>query len=171
MDSFIRRIAQLGDDCLKKKSVRVEEITDEIKADVNEMLNFVVYGDHYGIAYPQLGKNLRLFVVNPKLMPEDYPPVFVNPELRGISQDLYYGKEGCMSLYGHSADNIERYAEIKVEYEDLDGNNYTVNTAPILSVVLQHELNHLDGVLIIDKCSRLQKDLILKKIKKIKKQL
>ena len=165
----IKDVKLYGEECLREKSIEIKEVTEEIKEDAKEMLEFVNQQRVFGLAYPQIGKNLKLFVVNSLLVPEEYSPIFVNPVLRSISPETVMFNESCLSFLGCMPIEVERYQTVKYTYQDLDGNDYEILAGPDLSFVLQHELDHLDGKLIIDRVSRLKKNMLINKFKKEKK--
>ena len=164
----IKDVKLYGEDCLREKSIEIK-VTEEIKKDAEEMLEFVNRQQVFGLAYPQIGKNLKLFVVNSLLIPEEYSPIFVNPVLKSISPETVMFNESCLSFLGCMPIEVERYQTVKYTYQDLEGKEYEILAGPDLSFILQHELDHLDGKLIIDRVSRLKKNMIIKKFKKEKK--
>jgi len=102
--------------------------------------------------------------------PDNRDPIFlINPELLEASEDLFKYEEGCLSLPEHYAE-VERPAKIKVGYLDRDGKRQELEAEDILATVIQHEMDHLDGVLFVDHISSLKRSLILRKLRKTKKQ-
>ena len=167
----IKDIKLYGEDCLREKSIEIKEVTEEIKKDAEEMLEFVNRKQVFGLAYPQIGKNLKLFVVNSLLIPKEYSPIFVNPVLKSISPETVMFNESCLSFLGCMPVEVERYQTVKYTYQDLDGNDYEILAGPDLSQVIQHEDQHLQGILIIDRVSRLKKNMLLRRLKKERKWL
>ena len=167
----IKDVKLYGEDCLREKSIEIKEVTEEIKKDAEEMLDFVNRQQVFGLAYPQIGKNLKLFVVNSLLIPKEYSPFFINPVLKSISPEMIMFNESCLSFLGCMPIEVKRYRTVKYTYQDLDGNDYEVLAGPDLSQILQHEDQHLQGILIIDYVSRLKKDMLLRRFKKEKKKL
>ncbi len=118
-----------------------------------------------GLAAPQVGVGLRLAVVD--LMPEDKPApiVLVNPEIVARSPELATREEGCLSIPGLYAD-VTRPARVKVRYFDQAGVKQEVEAEGLLSACLQHEIDHLDGVLFVDHLSILKRNMIMRKLAK-----
>ena len=122
-----------------------------------------------GLAAPQVGVNLRLAVVD--LMPDEIPAplVLVNPEIIRVSEDWAVREEGCLSLPGQYAD-VSRPARVKVRYHDQDGKVQEMEAEGLLAACLQHEIDHLDGVLFVDHLSALKRNMILRRLAKELKQ-
>jgi peptide deformylase len=122
-----------------------------------------------GLAAPQVGKLLRVAVVD--LMPEEKPTpiVLINPEVVASSEDLATREEGCLSLPGMYAD-VTRPARVKVRYFDPTGARREIEAEGLLSACLQHEIDHLDGVLFVDHLSALKRNMILRKLAKEQRQ-
>ena len=118
-----------------------------------------------GLAAPQVGHGLRLAVVD--LQPDDKPaPIhLVNPEIVGISEEIATREEGCLSLPGQYAD-VSRPARVKVRYRDLEGAAREIEAEGLLAACLQHEIDHLDGVLFVDHLSALKRNMILRRLAK-----
>ena len=112
----------------------------------------------------------RILVADVSRDPDNRDPIFlINPELLEASEDLFKYEEGCLSLPEHYAE-VERPAKIKVGYLDRDGKRQELEAEDILATVIQHEMDHLDGVLFVDHISSLKRSLILRKLRKTKKQ-
>lgn len=144
-------IVKFGHPCLRRKSVPLTEISPELKATVRQMFVLMYEARGIGLAANQIGLPFRFFVVNPTADPEhpEEELVFVNPEIirRRGSVD---GEEGCLSLpelYG----TVPRAEEIIVEAYDLDGHGFELECSDLMARVVQHENDHLDGVLFIDR--------------------
>ena len=122
-----------------------------------------------GLAAPQVGVNLRLAVVD--LQPNDAPApiVLVNPEVTRVSEDWAVREEGCLSLPGMYAD-VSRPARVAVRYHDLDGKPHDLEADGLLAACLQHEIDHLDGVLFVDHLSALKRNMIMRRLAKELKQ-
>jgi peptide deformylase len=118
-----------------------------------------------GLAAPQVGVGLRLAVVD--LMPDDKPaPItLINPEIVAVSEDLATREEGCLSLPGHYAD-ITRPARVMVRYVDAEGVRRELEADGLLAACVQHEIDHLDGVLFVDHLSALKRNMILRRLAK-----
>ncbi len=118
-----------------------------------------------GLAAPQVGSRLRLAVVD--LMPDNAatPIVLVNPEVVAVSQELATREEGCLSLPGQYAD-VTRPARVQVRYQDLTGARREIEAEGLLAACLQHEIDHLDGVLFVDHLSVLKRNMMLRRLAK-----
>ena len=118
-----------------------------------------------GLAAPQVGVGLRLAVID--LMPEDksVPIVLINPEIVARSPDLVTREEGCLSIPGLYAD-VTRPARVKVRYLDQGGIKREIEGGGLLAACLQHEIDHLDGVLFVDHISTLKRNMIMRKLAK-----
>jgi peptide deformylase len=122
-----------------------------------------------GLAAPQIGQALRLAVVD--LMPDDKPsPItLINPEIVAVSEELATREEGCLSLPGQYAD-VTRPARVKVRYHDEGGARREIEAEGLLATCLQHEIEHLDGVLFVDHLSALKRNMLLRRLAKELKQ-
>ena len=122
-----------------------------------------------GLAAPQVGTPIRLAVVD--LMPDDKPaPItLINPEIAAISDELATREEGCLSLPGQYAD-VTRPAHVRVRFQDETGARREIEAEGLLATCLQHEIEHLDGVLFVDHLSALKRNMILRRLAKELKQ-
>ncbi|WP_048860202.1 peptide deformylase [Acidisphaera rubrifaciens] len=122
-----------------------------------------------GLAAPQVGVSLRLVTID--LMPDNRPApmVLVNPEIVAASEATATREEGCLSLPGQYAD-VTRPAQVRVRYTDLDGVRHDVEADGLLAVCLQHEIDHLDGVLFVDHLSPLKRNMLLRRLAKEQRQ-
>lgn len=138
---------------------------DIVRALVPEMLAAMYAAPGIGLAAPQVGKGLRLAVID--LQPDDKPaPLYlINPEIVGLSEETSLREEGCLSLPGQYAD-VTRPAQVKVRYVDLDGSKREIEADGLLSACLQHEIDHLDGVLFVDHLSALKRNMIMRRLAK-----
>ena len=118
-----------------------------------------------GLAAPQVGVGLRFAVVD--LMPDDKPApiVLINPEVIARSEELATREEGCLSLPGQYAD-VTRPARVTVRYTDADGAKRQIEAEGLLAACLQHEIDHLDGMLFVDHLSALKRNMILRRLAK-----
>lgn len=138
---------------------------DTVRALADRMLATMYAAPGIGLAAPQIGEGLRLVVIDvqPKEAPD--PMVLVNPEIIAESAELAMREEGCLSLPGQYAD-ITRPARVKVRYLDLTGAKREIEGEGLLSACLQHEIDHLNGVLFVDHLSALRRNMILRKLAK-----
>ncbi len=142
---------------------------DLVRALVPQMLAAMYAAPGIGLAAPQVGQGLRLAVVD--LQPDDKPAPLhlINPEIIGLSEETALREEGCLSLPGQYAD-VTRPARVKVRYLDLEGSKREIEADGLLSACLQHEIDHLDGVLFVDYLSALKRNMIMRRLAKEQRQ-
>jgi len=139
------------DPVLRKVAEPIEVIDDKLRALAEEMIESMYEENGVGLAAPQIGESIRLVVID--TTPEERNPiVLINPEIVEKSRKKVAAEEGCLSLPGLSA-SISRPEQVTVEAQDLDGNEIVIEGDGLLARALQHEIDHLDGVLFIDKAS------------------
>ena len=145
------QIVQYGHPVLRWKSKPIQSINAELRSTVREMFDLMYSAKGIGLAANQVGLPFRFFVVNVTADPEqqDEEFVFINPRIRR-RKGATTGEEGCLSLPGLYA-NIERAEEIVVEAYDLDGEGFEMELDELPARVVQHETDHLDGVLFVDR--------------------
>jgi peptide deformylase len=138
---------------------------DAVRALVPRMFASMYRAPGIGLAAPQVGVGLRLAVVD--LMPDERnaPIVLVNPEIVATSAELATREEGCLSLPGQYAD-VTRPARVKVRYQDAEGVRREIEADGLLAACLQHEIDHLDGVLFVDHLSALKRNMLMRKLAK-----
>ncbi len=138
---------------------------EAVRALVPRMFAAMYAAPGIGLAAPQVGVGLRLAVVD--LQPDDKPApiVLVNPEVVAASEERALREEGCLSLPGQYAE-VERPARVKVRFHDLTGARQEIEADGLLAACLQHEIDHLDGVLFVDHLSPLKRNMILRKLAK-----
>ncbi len=138
---------------------------DAVRALAPRMLDAMYKAPGIGLAAPQVGELLRLIVVD--LQPEEKPApiVLVNPEILAASTELSTREEGCLSLPGQYAD-VTRPARVKLRYLDLGGARREIEAEGLLATCLQHEVDHLNGVLFVDHISPLKRNMLLRKLAK-----
>ena len=159
------------DPILKTKCSLVTSVDDTVLKLLNDMLDTMYSAPGIGLAAPQIGIKQRIIVVDCASKNEPPAPYrMVNPELVSLSEEKVINEEGCLSLPGHYAD-IERPAEVTVRYVDENENQQIIDVSGLLSVCIQHEIDHLNGVLFIDHLSTLKRNIILKKMAKAKREL
>ena len=156
----VQDIRILGDSALRVRCSEVEQIDDEVRQLVDDLMDTMYAADGIGLAAPQVGIPLRVFVYDVR-EPEIEPGVLINPrfvEAGGSIRDT----EGCLSIPGLN-EMVERYSEVVVEGLDRDGRAVRIEATDLLSRCLQHENDHLDGILFIDRLSPLKRKLLLNK--------
>jgi len=158
------------DPILRKKSVNLEKVDDELRGLLDDMLETMYSAPGIGLAAVQVGVLKRLIVIDISKEKDKKNPLFlINPEIISRSNKTSIYEEGCLSLPGHFAE-IERPAECHVKYIDYTGKEKEIKANGLLSTCIQHEVDHLNGILFIDYLSKLKKDMILKKLIKHKKE-
>ena len=165
----IKDIITVPDETLKKISEPVEKIGINEKKLIKDLLKTMYHSKGIGLAAVQVGILKRILVIDVSTKDEKKKPLsFINPTIKKISYETSIYEEGCLSI-PNTFIEIERPKICEVEYIDIDGKINHLKCDGLLSTCLQHEINHLDGKLIIDHLSKLKKDMIIKKITKIKK--
>jgi len=138
---------------------------DAVRALAPQMLAAMYKAPGIGLAAPQVGTLLRMFVVDIQKGDAPNPMVLVNPEIVAVSAELAEREEGCLSLPGQYAD-VTRPARVKLRYHDLGGARQEIEADGLLATCLQHEYDHLDGVLFVDHISALKRNMLLRKLAK-----
>lgn len=166
----IRPILIIPDARLRAIAEPIVEIDDEIKTLARDMLDTMYDAPGIGLAAPQIGVLKRIVVMDLAKEGETPSPiVMINPEITEVSDDTVTSEEGCLSIPDLYYD-VERPADITVTYTDLEGKQVTTEATDRLSICIQHEIDHLDGVLYIDYLSRLKRDRVIKKFEKAAKR-
>ena len=166
-----KKIVIEPDPILRKKSVNLGKVDDELRGLLDDMLETMYSAPGIGLAAVQIGVLKRLIVIDISKEKDKKNPLFlINPEIISRSNKTSIYEEGCLSLPGHFAE-IERPAECHVKYIDYSGKEKEIKADGLLSTCIQHEVDHLNGILFIDYLSKLKKDMILKKLIKHKKEL
>jgi len=163
----LREVLQFPDPLLRRKSVPITEVTDALRELAADMCDVMYDEPGIGLAAPQVGEAVRLIVVDTEWTEdgEDRNPlIVVNPELSDASGKLTWN-EGCLSVPDYQAD-VERSAEVTLRGTDLDGNPIEEHATELRAVCFQHEIDHLEGMLFIDRISRLKRTFYTKKRKK-----
>ncbi|WP_430471469.1 peptide deformylase [Thalassospira lucentensis] len=165
----LREILIVPDPRLKKECEPVSEVNDEIRQLLSDMLETMYAAPGIGLAAPQIGVMKRVVVMDvsdDKDKPE--PLKLINPEIIWESEDTSIYQEGCLSIPDQYAD-VERPIEVGVRYLDENGKEQEIEADGLLSTCIQHEVDHLDGVLFTDYLSALKRNMILKKVQKLQK--
>jgi peptide deformylase len=152
----------LGNERLRQKAEPIRPINAQVTKLAAEMLDVMRLGKGVGLAGPQIGFMKRIFVTE---IEEDKPRVFINPSIIETSQEVVKAEEGCLSIPGIWADVI-RPAAIRVQAWNEKGRPFTMDADGILARVIQHEYDHLEGILFIDRISESKRNKILTKIEK-----
>ena len=166
-----RNIVIEPDPILRKKSEKLEKVNLQTQKFLDDMLDTMYSAPGIGLAAVQVGVLKRLIVVDISKEDEKKNPLFlINPIIKQKSDKTSIHEEGCLSLPGYFAE-IERPAECQVEYLDYNGNKQSLKATGLLSTCIQHEIDHLNGILFIDYLSKLKREMIIKKLNKNKKEL
>jgi peptide deformylase len=171
----IRPIIETPDPLLRQISTPVEAVTDEIRTLIDDMFETMYDAPGIGLAAIQVGVPKRVLVIDLQEPEEEEgepvrkPLVFINPEIVQTSETLQSYNEGCLSVPEMYAE-VERPDRIRARWLDRDGTAHDEELDGLLAVCLQHEMDHLEGILFIDHLSRLKRDMILKKLAKARKE-
>jgi len=163
------QIITAPDPRLKVKCQPVDKVDDSVRKLMDDMLETMYAAPGIGLAAPQVGDSRRVLVLD--VAREDEPPQplkLANPELVWASEDEMLHEEGCLSVPEHYAE-VMRPAEVKVRYLDYENEVRELSAKGLLAVCLQHEMEHLDGVLFIDHLSSIKRNIILRKLVKLRK--
>ena len=161
----LKNIITVPDPLLKSISKPVDKINDEIKVLINDMFETMYNAPGIGLAAVQIGIPLRVVVIDISKEDERKPHFFINPNIVWRSDKTSTYEEGCLSIPNQFAE-IERPESCKVEYLDLNNKKKEIEASGLLSTCIQHEIDHLNGVLFIDYLSKLKKNMIIKKVTK-----
>ena len=165
----LREILVVPDPILKQVSKPVAAVDDELRALMDDMLETMYAAPGIGLAAIQIGVAKQVIVMD--LAKEDEPPAprhFVNPQILWASDETAPYEEGCLSV-PEIFDEVERAAQVKIKYLDYHGKEVTEDAEGLFSVCIQHEMDHLKGVLFIDYLSRLKRERAVAKVKKLVK--
>ena len=166
-----KKILTIPDPILRKISQPVNKVDKEIKNLMDDMLETMYGAPGIGLAAVQIGILKRVIVIDLSKENEKKNPIFiVNPEIIFKSDDLVSYEEGCLSIPNHFAE-IKRPNTCKIKFLNYEGEQKELKADGLLATCIQHEIDHINGVLFIDYLSKLKKDLIIKKVKKQKKEI
>lgn len=165
MDS--NQVRKYGDPVLREKCSPVTVFDDDLRKFAEKMFSIMRSAKGLGLAAPQLGRKRRLFMID--LSGQDFdsePILFVNPEIESAEGEAM-AEEGCLSFPGLFVE-ISRAKKITVKYQDVEGKSHRIEATDLAARAIQHENDHLNGVLFIDYLSSIERDLLAGKLKKIK---
>ena len=167
----IRKILTEPDPFLRQKSKPVEKVDDSIREIMDDMLETMYQAPGIGLAAIQIGIPKRIIVLDISKDPEKKEPLyFVNPEKVYTSEAQATYEEGCLSVPGQFAE-IDRPNKCHIKYLDYNGDSKELKAEGLLATCIQHEIDHLEGILFIDYLSKLKRSMITKKLSKQKKEL
>ncbi len=161
-EAALAQVLKFGDPVLKSRASEVSEFGPALRAEVERMIGIMHDGLGVGLAATQLGILRRMLVFQAGHDPE--PTALVNPQIEWLSEDVVVAEEGCLSLPGVAMD-IERSLHARLTGLDVDGEPVTLEASGLEARVLQHELDHLDGVLILDRAPRDQRKAALRALR------
>jgi peptide deformylase len=164
---MLRTILIWPDPLLKKKALPVSKVEDGTRTLIRDMFETMYDADGVGLAAPQVGVLERIIVLDTRPRDEGAQPLaMVNPVITATEGTAVWG-EGCLSIPGENED-VERAETVTVRYLDESGAERELTTAGLLAIAIQHEVDHLDGVVFVDHVSTLKRELIRKRMKKLK---
>lgn len=166
---MIRPLIILPDPVLRQLSKPLERVDDSVRKLADDMLETMYDAPGIGLAAIQIGEPVRMLVID--LAKEDEPKapqIFINPQIVATGDEASVYEEGCLSIPDYYAE-VERPATLTVSYVDRDGKEQTMEADGLLATCLQHEIDHLNGVLFIDHISKLKRDMVMRKFKKLAK--
>jgi peptide deformylase len=165
----VREIIKLPDKRLRLVSEPVKRVDGEIRKLVDDMFETMYKAPGIGLAAIQIGVDKRVITLDlSKKEDNQEPQVFINPEIVWTSEDTAKYEEGCLSIPDYY-EEVERPKEVKVKYLDLDGKRHEIDAKGLIATCLQHEIDHINGVLFIDHLSKLKRDRVIKKFIKAAK--
>ncbi len=167
----IRKILTEPDPFLRQKSTVVDEVNNQVRYLMDDMLETMYHAPGIGLAAIQVGVPKRIIVIDLSKDGEKKKPLyFVNPKILTKSKKDASYEEGCLSVPNQFAE-ISRPDTCKINFLDYEGNEKTLEAEGLLATCIQHEMDHLEGILFIDYLSKLKKNMIIKKLSKQKKSL
>ncbi|MGN6114010.1 MAG: peptide deformylase [Nitrobacter sp.] len=169
----IREIIVLPDKQLRLVSKPIEKVTTEIRKLADDMLETMYDAPGIGLAGIQVAQPMRIITMDLAKRDEEgetqpRPRVFINPEILSASEELSVYEEGCLSIPEYY-EEVERPARVRVRFTDLDGKVHEEDAEGLYATCIQHEIDHLNGVLFVDYLSKLKRDRVMKKFAKAAK--
>jgi peptide deformylase len=166
----LREIIILPDKQLRLVSRPIEKVTTEIRRLADDMLETMYDAPGIGLAAIQVAEPLRLITMDLAKKSEDgetqpQPRVFINPEILSSSDEMSIYEEGCLSI-PEFYEEVERPAKVRLRFTDLDGKVHEEDADGLFATCIQHEIDHLNGILFVDYLSKLKRDRVLKKFSK-----
>jgi peptide deformylase len=160
----ILSVLRFPDERLKTKATQVTEVNDNIKKIVSDMFETMYDENGVGLAATQVNIHKQIVVIDVTENKEN-PIVLINPEIIATSEETLINEEGCLSVPGCYA-KVDRHTKVTVKALDIDGNEFTLDGEELLAICIQHELDHLKGILFIDYLSPLKRQRIKTKLEK-----
>ena len=169
----VLKLYEYPDEVLRQKCERVSKVDDELRKFLDDMLETMYVDKGCGLAAPQVGVTKRIIVLDSNPSDEDLsarrPMYLINPEIIWRSEEKVLFNEGCLSLPDQRAE-VERFERVRVHFTDYNGKEQEILADELLAIILQHEIDHLDGILYIDHLSRLKRSRLLKKLEKFREE-
>lgn len=166
---MIREIRLFGDPVLREPAEPVAAVDDDVRALVTDLVETMYEADGVGLAAPQVGVGLRVIVVDTREEEGAGALALINPRIADASAETDRAEEGCLSIPG-IADIVERPVRVVVEALDPDGEPVRIEADGLSARALQHEVDHLDGVLFLDRLSALKRKMALQKWRKLQEE-
>jgi peptide deformylase len=164
---MVREILIWPHPVLKQKAKPVAKVDDSVRTLVKDMFETMYAADGVGLAAPQVGILQRVIVLDTTPRQDTAKPIaMINPEIIGMEGETTY-TEGCLSIPGE-AEDVDRAAFVTVKFLDVEGQEQTLRCDGLLAIAVQHEVDHLDGTVFVDHVSTLKRELIRKRMKKLK---
>lgn len=171
---MILPIQIIGSEVLRKKAQEIDKDYPNLQEFIENMYETMYSSDGIGLAAPQVGKTIRLFIIDATPMEEDEPELkdfkrtFINPKIIEASEDKTKSEEGCLSIPDVRED-VERHTSLTIEYYNENFEKITEKLEGMAAIIIQHEYDHLDGILFTDKISPLRKKLLKRRLEAIAK--
>ena len=154
---------------LRIKAKSIDKVDDAVRTLMDDMLETMYSANGIGLAAPQVGDDRRVIVIDAARQDEDTAPIYMaNPQIVDVGDDDRIHEEGCLSLPEHFAE-VTRPDRVKIRYLDRENEIREIEVDELLSTCIQHEIDHLDGILFVDHVSALKRNMILRKLVKAKK--
>jgi peptide deformylase len=163
-----------GNPVLRKKSVDIDKDYPNLDELIDNMFETMYKADGVGLAAPQIGKNINLITIDANVLAKDEPElegfkrVFINPKITFNTEDTIAIEEGCLSVPGIN-ESVNRIDNLTIEYFDKDFNKITENLKGYPAIIIQHEYDHLNGIMFVDKISPIKKRFVKTKLNNITK--
>jgi peptide deformylase len=175
----LMEILEVPDPRLRRVAAPVDAVDDSVRVLIDDMFDTMYEAHGIGLAATQVGVEQRVLVIDLQERADDADPeapvvrnpqAFINPEILSVSDELSVYNEGCLSIPEQYAD-VERPARCRVQWLDRDGQRHEQELDGMMATAMQHEIDHLNGVLFIDHISRLKRSMVLKKLDKLRKSV
>lgn len=166
---MVRKLCYYGNPVLRKKTVPVTQFDENLKGLVQDMIETMLVSDGVGLAAPQIGESIRLVIVDPS--PDEggiTRLVLINPELTPVGEGTEVAEEGCLSVPGIYA-RVKRFSRIQVKAQDVDGNPLNFEAEGFTARIIQHETDHINGILFVDKVLVKDRPAVEKALKELMK--